>query len=95
MTDTAEEIRAKRFILEDELEALRWYSDRATASPDYFGQDISEEGDVYRVVNGSTGEFVAHFKSKDDAMFFIYARELVPILLVERCQPNELSELEA
>lgn len=69
---------------DDEIEELLWYLERTTPHVGYFGQDVSCFGDVYRIVNEDNGEFVAHFKSKDDAMFFFYSRTVVPKLLAAR-----------
>ena len=66
---------------DDKLEELRWYLEQSTPSVTYYGEDISPEGDVYRVTSDENATFVAHFKSKDDAMFFLYARSAVPRLL--------------
>ncbi len=71
-------------IATDEIEELRWYLENSTPHVGYFGQDVSCQGDVYRIVNEDAGEFVAHFKSKDDAMFFLHARALVAKLIAER-----------
>ena len=60
----------KPVVADDEIEELRWYLESSTPHVGYFGQDVSCQGDVYRIVNEDAGEFVAHFKSKDDAMFF-------------------------
>ena len=43
---------------EGELQELRWYFERSTARPIYFGQDVGEDGNLYRVVDDNTEEFV-------------------------------------